>query len=403
MRAKVLLFLFACCLSQVVPAQTREQLGSSYFAYPEPPALAKAPKGLTPVYLSHYGRHGSRWLTEDARYERVLAEFQSNALTDYGKDVLRRLNVVWQDAKGRSGDLTHVGERQHQAIAQRMCRNFPNILKKNARVKAQSSTSRRCMMSMMAAAEGIKECVPSITIVRSAHERDMDTINHESQELIAFKKSDLWKQTEASVYVEYTHYERLMSRLFAHPDEVKDPKALWDGLYWIASDMQNVELGELSFYDLFTDDELKDYWTAVNYRMYVTNGPASLNGGAMAASSKNLLQAIAQDADNALNGGMYKANLRYGHDSALLRLLTLMQIVECKQAPDDADARSVAAHWHDYELVPMAANLQMVFYRDKSGGVFVRFLLNEREVHLPLEAFHGAYYKWDEVKRLWNK
>lgn len=403
MRAKVLLLLFACCLSLLVTAQTSEQLGSSYFAYPEPPALAKAPKGLTPVYLSHYGRHGSRWLTEDARYERVLAEFQSHELTDYGNDVLRRLNIVWQDAKGRSGDLTRVGERQHHDIAQRMCRNFPNIFNKNARVKAQSSTSRRCMMSMMAASEGIKECVPSITIVRSAHERDMDTINHESPELLAFKKSDLWKHAEASVYAECTHHERLMSRLFVHPEEVKDPKSLWDGLYWIASDMQNVELGDLSFYDLFTDEELKGYWTAVNYRMYVTNGPATLNGGVMAASSKNLLQAIVQDADNALNGGAYKANLRYGHDSALLRLLTLMQITECKQAPNDTNARSVSEHWHDYDLVPMAANLQMVFYRDKSGDVFVRFLLNEKDAHLPLDAYQCAYYKWDEVKRLWNR
>lgn len=403
MRAKILLLILACCLSQIASAQTSEQLGSSYLAYPDPPVLSKAPKGLTPVYLSHYGRHGSRWLTEDARYERVLAEFLSHELTDYGKDVLRRLDIVWQDAKGRSGDLTPVGERQHHAIAQRMCRNFPQIFRKNAHVRAQSSTSRRCMMSMMAACEGIKELHPTIDIKRSAHERDMDTINHESPELIAFKKGDLWVHTEDSIYAEYTHHQRLMSRLFLHPEEVADPEALWDGLYWIASDMQNVELASLSFYDLFTPEELKDYWTAVNYRMYVTNGPASLNGGVTAESSQNLLQAIVQDADNALNGGVYTANLRYGHDSALLRLLTLMQITECKQAPNDTDARSVSEHWHDYDLVPMAANLQLVFYRDKSGDVFVRFLLNEKDAHLPLDAYQCAYYKWDEVKRLWNR
>ena len=27
-----------------------------------------APKGFKPFYISHYGRHGSRWLPNDSRY-----------------------------------------------------------------------------------------------------------------------------------------------------------------------------------------------------------------------------------------------------------------------------------------------------------------------------------------------
>ena len=39
--------------------------GSTYFAYPGPvqKALTPAPAGYEPFYISHYGRHGSRYMT----------------------------------------------------------------------------------------------------------------------------------------------------------------------------------------------------------------------------------------------------------------------------------------------------------------------------------------------------
>ena len=43
-------------------AQDRHQMGSNYYAYPTPTAkYTKAPAGYKPFYLSHYGRHGSRF------------------------------------------------------------------------------------------------------------------------------------------------------------------------------------------------------------------------------------------------------------------------------------------------------------------------------------------------------
>ena len=41
--------------------------GSNYFAYPGPKAkpLTKAPAGYEPFYISHYGRHGSRYMSNN--------------------------------------------------------------------------------------------------------------------------------------------------------------------------------------------------------------------------------------------------------------------------------------------------------------------------------------------------
>lgn len=396
------------CLCGLLTAwgQSSEQLGSSYFAYPTPPALTPAPEGYEPIMLSHYARHGSRWLTEDRRYEEVLKEFDTHQLTDAGKALRKRLEVVWQDAKGRSGELTRIGETQHHDIAQRMVRNFPTLFQHTDGIMAQSSTSRRCMMSMMSACEGIKELLPTMRIQRSAYERDMEVINQESDELKAFKKGNLWAHTEDSIYEAYCHPQRLMAHLFTHPEQIEDPIQLFDGIYWIVSNMQDVGLESL--YDILTYDELKSYWKAINYRMYVTNGPGSLNGGVTARSSVNLLQDILQEANECMAqttpGANHRLHLRFGHDSALLRLLTLMKVEECKQVSGtDTDADLVAEHWHDYELVPMAANLQIIFYQGKhTGDIIVRLLLNEHDAHLPLEAINGCFYRWKEVQKLWK-
>lgn len=398
----------------VLAQQTNEQLGSSYYAYPQVLALTPAPKGYKPIFLSHYGRHGSRWLTEDSRYEAVLKEFETHELTEAGKDVYRRLQIVWEDARGRSGELTSKGEKQHMGIAQRMVHNFPGLFGGDVTITMQSSTVRRCMMSMMAACEGIKELRPKAVINRSAYERDMPVINQESDELKEFKKSAYYRDIEDSIYTAYTNTSRLMGGLFVHPEQIENPMKLWDGLYWIASDMQNIERfadGRLSFYDLFTKEELSDYWKAVNYRMYVTNGPASINGGVAGRSSENLLKAIVKEVSDTLEYNIQRGkqtspgiHLRYGHDSALLRLLTIMQVEECKQATgDDTDAENVCRHWHDYELTPMAANLQLVFYQGREGDIIMRLLLNERDAHLPLKAVNGCFYKWEDVKKLWDR
>ena len=88
-----------------------------------------------------------------------------------------------------------------------------------------------------------------------------------------------------------------------------------------------------------------------------------------------------------------------------------MRVEECKQGPgDDTDADRVATYWHDYELVPMAANLQLVFYTDGKDGlrgsqkdeVLIRLLLNEHDAHLPIEAISGCFYRWKDVELLWK-
>lgn len=171
-------------------------------------------------------------------------------------------------------------------------------------------------------------------------------------------------------------------------------------LYWIAADMQNVELN-LSLYDIFEYEELIGVWKTVNARMYVCNAAAPLNGGLMPRCAVPLLRNILESADAAIKKGTPAADLRFGHDTHLIRLLALMQIEGCSNQETDMEKFHLA--WQDYRVSPMGANLQLVFYRNGKNDVLVKFLLNENEVTLPIKGGKVLYYSWEEAKAFLGK
>ena len=96
--------------------------GGVYYAYPEPEILqTPAPAGYKPFYISHYGRHGSRYLISDNDYtaprDILRRAADADALTPLGRDILSRLDSVWIEAQGRGGELSPLGVRQHRGIA----------------------------------------------------------------------------------------------------------------------------------------------------------------------------------------------------------------------------------------------------------------------------------------------
>ena len=411
MKTKKLLLTLAClCMALSASAQTKptpEQLGSIYYAYPAPEGVqTPAPEGYVPVYISHYGRHGSRWRTQDVHYKRVVDAFDSlyraGALTPLGEDVRLRLHRVWEDARGRSGNITPLGERQHHDIACRMFRNFPQVFADSAVVDARSSTSLRCAMSMSYFTEALKERNPRLRVSRRAYQCYMDYIAHTSPEAEAFCSDTAeWREDFRRFEREQIQPARFMGALTIPAVRMayERERELMEDLYWIAVDMQNCDhLRDVAFFDLFTYDELMSLWKVVNARMYVCNAAAPLNGGLMPRQASALLRHIVESADRALAFGQPRADLRFGHDTHLIRLLALMGVEGCDGR--EADMQKFHLAWQDYRVSPMAANLQLVFFRRADGDVLVKLLHNEREVRLSgLAPASGPYYRWADLRR----
>lgn len=409
MKKKLLILvgsLLSLCMVVAQTAPTLEQTGSIYYAYPTPTSVqTPAPEGFTPFYISHYGRHGSRWMTSDNRYSEVVQLFDSlhqcSELTPLGEDVRRRLQLVWDDARGRSGQLTPLGERQHRAIAERMYGHFPEVFQGEAMVDARSSTSLRCALSMSYFTERLKELNPSLQVTRRSYPRYMDYIAYTSPEGEAFSsESAAWRDDFTAFEEQQIRPERLMASLFVKPSAIARPVHLMQSLYWIAADMQNVEL-DLSFYDIFEYDELVGIWKTINARMYICNAAAPLNGGIMPRCAVSLLQNIIESADRAVAKNGPSSDLRFGHDTNLIRLVALMQIEGfCNQ---ESDVERFHLAWQDYRVAPMGANLQLVFFRNAAGEVLVKLLLNENEVQLPIKSQRAPYYSWEDVRAFWMK
>ena len=406
-RGVLCLFYVLCTITiygqtYTADAYTCEQLGSIYYAYPEPKnKQTPPPKGYDAFYISHYGRHGSRWITSDERYTNVISVFESHELTSLGEDVKQRLYKVWEDAQGRSGDLTPLGEHQHREIAERLYGKYPKIFDDKAYISARSSTAVRCIMSMSAFCERLKELNPSLKIVREVNQRYMSYIAYTSPQAEEFcSHTSDWRKDFYDFESKHILPQRLISSLFEYPEEIRQPHELMMGLYWIASDMQNVDLS-LSFYDIFTKEELFGIWQSINYRMYVCNAAAPLNKGIMPKSATSLLKNIIESANKMIQEGHTGATLRFGHDTFLIRLLALMEIEGCSNRETETNRFYLA--WQDFKVSPMAANLQIVFFRNKEGNVIVKFLHNENEVQIPIKSVQGPYYNWDKVKSFYTE
>ena len=90
--------------------------------------MAPAPDGYTPFYISHYGRHGSRWHASESVYAgplKILRKAaEAGALTPLGRDVLGRVEIIAADADKRYGDLSPRGVAEHRGIAERMYKAY---------------------------------------------------------------------------------------------------------------------------------------------------------------------------------------------------------------------------------------------------------------------------------------
>ena len=146
--------------------------GSNYLDYDRQLStkpLTPSPKNYEPYYMSHYGRHGSRWLISDGNYSRPISTLkiakEQGKLTPLGLKTLETLEAIYKTSTKRLGDLTTVGERQHHGIGKRMTQNFPEIFKsKNVKIDARSTTVNRCILSMIAECEELAAANPTAQI-----------------------------------------------------------------------------------------------------------------------------------------------------------------------------------------------------------------------------------------------
>ena len=416
-------------------AQDRHQMGSNYYAYPTPTAkYTKAPVGYKPFYISHYGRHGSRFHQPADHYHALyntLAKADSaGKLTDLGRSLLERAKYLDEYAAPRAGDLTQLGVAQHQGIAKRMVKNFPEVFKNDAYVEAYASTSVRCVVSMAAFLEELHALKPKVEIHQESGKYLMSFISPlDFGKIIGESNTPAWQKENEKLY-SHVNPTRMMRSIFNDSNYIKknvDAGDLFSKIYEIGNSLQGSPEIEFSFDDLWTEEDLTARWHAQNAWWYsvLGNNPFAKKQGL--DNARPLLKNVLDVADKVIAADTTKADktakaakkttatLRFGHDTVIFPFAVLLQLENGTQNTgiETADMENLHKVWRDYEISPMAANIQLVFYKSSKKGapILVKVMLNEIEQKLPVACDSATvkncpaapYDRWDDVREYYGK
>lgn len=388
-------------------AANRYLAGSNYLDYDRQlstKALTPAPKGYEPFYMSHYGRHGSRWLIVDGDYTRPLGTLRSakeaGKLTPLGEETLKKLEDFYPTSDKRLGDLTTVGERQHHGIGKRMVQNFPEIFKaRDLKIDARSTVVTRCILSMIAECEELAAANPTAQIHNDVSESLQYYLNQPWDGIVRQEGRNTGDKETNYYSQKYTHPERLMKQLFNDQQWVYNNVNSGDfmrRLFDVATNMQSHDT-DIELLSLFTDEELYDQWRIRNIGWYLDYGASPVSGQKMPFSQRNLLRNIIETADTVTQT---QATLRFGHEVCVMPLACLLELDNCGMAVKDLD--NLDTYWRNYRIFPMGCNIQLIFYRpkkEKTGDILVKALLNEREAYMPTSTDSWPYYKWQDLRQ----
>ena len=385
-----------------------------------------APKGFKPFYISHYGRHGSRYEQNSTFARNAQAGFvhldSLGLLTPAGKSLWADVEAVVEAHKGMEGSLTPRGAREHQQIAARMAERYPSVFKDKSRqeVNCFSSTNFRCIVSMCNFTYGLKDKFPKMEFTFTSAERFMAYINPSLRvprpgETPAPRPSfpaggyPGMQQQGPRPFSPFPgepgyDFTRFLTPLFTDLDAalkaLGNPEPFVRGIFTTGGLCQLIDFLGIDIYrNYFTPEELAYLWADGNDSIYRMWGGSVENGDVIRYAIRPLLMDFVEKADAAMQPGSHRAaDLRFGHDTSILPLFALMGVDD----PQNRNLPYKEAHakgWYAFFQVPMATNCQMIFYKNKQGEVLTKVLYNEKEVLLPgIEAVSGPYYRWDELK-----
>ena len=383
--------------------------------YPETvPAAPKAPRGYVPVYVSHYGRHGSRYLPSAGSYlelEKVLSRAAGDGmLTELGEDIWKRYSAVLPLLRNREGELTPLGAKQQRQIADRMVSNFPRLFKSGSLVEANSTNFERTMLSMLNFEQALLQREPGLRIHSDASRSEMGRIHqHVIENPRATPEDVIWKGKQAPWRPGFDRYcesvlnwKPFCSSLLKNADYISgiiDP-VMFERIYFeVAQNLLSCPVDDCGMFRAFSPEELQNLGKLQNYSFYAEKArwPGGNQRGCFLSESVlgDILERVPEDMADGV-----KVRLRFGHDGCMMAMFAMMKLEGWDAVLEDpAEAWKV---W-DTSRVPMASNFQMVLFAPRRSAaspaeedMLVMLMLNEEPLNLNLQPVADHFYRWSD-------
>lgn len=363
-------------------------------------ARTSAPKGYKAFYLSHYGRHGSRYPWSKKMLDRIGTALKNadslGCLTPRGKQFQDDFKQFIATADLNLGDLLPLGWEQHEKIAGNIYTEFKDVFRSNGNVNAMSSVTGRAIASMGAFCTGLQKMDRRLEISGRALHTDMSFTNPRyAPESIRPAEGEhlphAGKEGGHDFFARMLDADEVLSVLFSDTAFIGSRRDRQDLLsqiyslyqnYWAYHDKPFME-------DLFTDEQKVKLWEVNNNYAYgMVRNPSM---------ARELARDIVSRADSAVAGNGPAMDARFGHDTVVGYLSGLMDINDVVHPLDRADD---VKYWFQDFNIPKAATLVFVFYRSrKSDTVLFKLLYNGKEATLPhLHPVSGPYYDFAELK-----
>ena len=365
--------------------------------------LTKSPKGYKPFYISHYGRHGSRYYWNDQLYrdlDSLLSQAQrKNLLTAEGKAFYAKFMEAKDELKTGVSELTQLGWEQHQRIAHTMYDNFPEVFKKGGNVLAISSLTGRCVISMASFCQELMQCNPKIEIREQSSRFTLDGVvptDRQNPVKHQFPRAKAkYEKNRDQFKSDNTLRGKVVARVFTSTEGLPgNPERIGSDLINLYSSLPNIG-HEGMMGNIVTDEEMAQQWEASNLGSYSWVFTPQYD-------MIPILQDIIKKADAVISGQSDRiSDLRFGHDTCLGPLTVLMGINGADLDPEDPyEVKYCYQNWETCK----ASNIQLVFYRSKKSGadVLLKCLLNGAEATLPVPTDCAPYYKWSDFRKFYT-
>lgn len=377
-----------------------EDCAGSRKPYPAPTQVYEYPDSLTPVMINHVGRHGARYATSAAKIQGV-AEILTRAkeagtITQQGMRLLDLANEVNRLSEGKWGALDSLGMAEQRGIAARMFANYPMLFTGRA-ISAISSYVPRCVMSMYSFCHEISRLSDKTAIIASSgtqYSPLMRPFDTDSDFLIYHKTKPY--MTVLNEFMLTDMPVDIARNAVGKGFKLSNRQAmrLTGDIYYLISTCGAMGI-KVDPSRYFSIEDYNRMWQADNLRQYLARTATTVSRVPADIASALVMDLITSTQNFIEGNDPVPVHLRFGHAETILPLTSLLRLKGCYYLTHYFD--TVAMHWQSFNIIPMAANVQMILFKSDTGRYYLRTELNEHPIPLLPES-SDIYVPWGQAR-----
>lgn len=380
---RIIFSLFLTSTFLLVCAKTTPELcQGSLRPYQKVKEQVIAPDSLTPVYLIHIGRHGSRFPSGPYSANKMLKALNQadslKTLTPLGLQFKRLIENIIIRSVGRWGALDSLGMSEQRGIARRTVKRCLPLFK-NAKITSIASYSPRAIMSMYSFTHEVSTQVSGIA--------NYTFTGTEFNELVRPFDTD----TAYKAYMKSKPYMSIYNRYVANIAPNTVSKLLGEKFPATKDELQ--ELSIIEYYNIanmkamgmendwkpyFSESEYEKLWSCFNLRQYFMHCANSLSKAPANQAKPLLKDIICKLQDYKQHKAEQNIAAYFAHQETVMPFMSLVKI---KGTSFDGEKwEKLKDEVQDHYLCPMAANIQYTVYESKTGNLYLRCDLNEQVI-----------------------